>query len=152
MTGTQCAKPWWRRLSIFENPYHTSGALVARIAVSWATIIWSSVVMYKDDALKYWPGSDVVHMTGGEDHIAAILLVAAIIAQVRIVVHHRPMRTGSIVYAMMALVWVYSLITLVIAINTGVTILRPGQLAGNAVIAALALFAFVSNPRRDRDR
>lgn len=145
------ARPWWRRFSIFANPYHTSGALVARIAVSWATILWALVVMYKPDALKTWPGSDIVGVVH-ENYIAAGMLITAVVAQLRLVFHRRPLRIGGCVYALMALLWVYSLATLLIAINLGTTALRPGQVASVTIVAALALFAFVSNPRRDRPR
>lgn len=152
MQGTDEARPWWYVRSVFANPYHRSGAIVARLSVSFATIIWALIVMYKPNALASWPGSDVINLAGGENHIAFGLLLASLIAIARVVYHYRPIRIGACIYGLMALLWVYSLTTLFVSIEDGRTALRPGQVACISVITVLALFAFVSNPRRDRPK
>lgn len=135
---------------LLDNPYQYSGQVVAKLCVNLATIIWACVVLWKADALIAWPGSTALFLWFHEDALAGLLLFCAAFATMRLLLRSAPLRIGSCVYGVFLLLWLYTWATLVVAINTGVTILRPGQLAGVSVVAALAMFAFISNPKKQR--
>lgn len=135
--------------SLLDNPYQYSGQVVAKLSVNLATMIWALVVLLKPDALKAWPGSfnEVLH----EDLFAGTLLLLAVVAVARLLYKTSPRKLGACVYGVFLLLWLYTLATLLIAIQTGITAARPGQLAGVTIVTILAVFAFVSNPKRHRD-
>jgi len=132
---------------IFSNPYHYSGAILARLSVSVATMIWCVVVLVKRDALIRWPGSNVITSFLGEDLFACGMLVLSFIAVYRLLRQSKPVRLGVCIYCLMALLWVYTLATLVLAIYGGETALRPGQVSAILVVTVLSLFAFIVNPK-----
>lgn len=137
--------------ALLDNPYQYSGQVVAKLCVNAATAIWAIVVFVKPDALRTWPGSAFSGSVYTEDVFATVLLVISGFALVRLFRHRRPLMFGACAYGAMLLLWLYTWTTLVVAISNGITAARPGQLAGVTVITALALFAFVSNPKRTRD-
>lgn len=135
---------------LLDNPYQYSGQVVSKLCVNLATIIWACVVLYKADALIAWPGSALIFLWFHEDALAAVLLLCAFFATLRLLFRSAPLRIGSCVYGVFLLLWLYTWATLVVAISTGTTAMRPGQLAGVTVVAALAMFAFISNPKKRR--
>lgn len=137
--------------SLLDNPYQYSGQVVAKLCVNAATAIWATVVLVKPDALRAWPGAAFTGSLYTEDVFAAVLLIVSALAIVRLFRQRRPLLLGACAYGLMLLLWLYTWTTLVIAIGNGITATRPGQFAGVTVITALALFAFVSNPKRKRD-
>jgi len=135
---------------VFSNPYHYSGAILARLSVSFATIIWCAVVLYKKDALVHWPGANIITDYVGEDVYAVVMLILAIIAVYRLLRQSKPVRLGVCIYCLMALLWAYTFASLVLAIYEGETVLRPGQVSAILVITCLSLFAFIANPKSTR--
>lgn len=134
---------------MLSSPYHYSGAILARLTVSIATALWSMVVLYKEDALRTWPLSQETALHEYENAAAAAMLILCATAIGRLLAHARPVPFGACLYCAMALVWVYTLVTLITAVFTGVTALRPGQIGAVTVVTALSLFAFIANPKRD---
>lgn len=132
---------------LLSNPYHYSGAIVARLAVSVATIIWSVIVLLQTDALARWPGASVITRYIHEDAFAWFMMVISIMAIYRIVRQSKPIKLGACIYAVMALLWAYTFASLMVAIHYGETILRPGQVSAILAVTVLALFAFISNPK-----
>ena len=112
---------------VFSNPYHYTGAIMARIAVCIATIVWSVIVLIKSDALVRWPGASWVTQYIGEDSLAWGVLVLALLGLYRVVYQAKPVRLGACIYCSMALLWVYTFASLALAIYHGETTLRPGQ-------------------------
>lgn len=135
---------------VFENPYHYSGAIIARLAVSFATIIWSVVVLFKQDALIRWPGSNIINNFIGENTFAGAMLFLALVAIYRLIYHAKPVKIDSCIYFLMALLWVYTFASLAMAIYYGETTLRPGQLSAILAVTVLSLFAFIANPKSQR--
>lgn len=136
--------------SLLDNPYQYSGQVVAKLCVNIATMIWACVVIYKSDALIAWPGSASIFMWFHEDALAAALLLLSFFATLRLIFRSAPIRIGACVYGVLLMLWLYTWATLVVAISAGQTAMRPGQLAGVTVVAALAMFAFISNPKKRR--
>lgn len=136
--------------SLLDNPYQYSGQVIAKLCVNIATMIWACVVIYKTDALITWPGSASLFLWFHEDALAVVLLLLSFFATLRLLFRSAPIRIGACVYGVLLLLWLYVWTTLVVAINTGLTAMRPGQLAGVTVVAALAMFAFISNPKKRR--
>lgn len=133
--------------SLLDNPYQYSGQVVAKMSVNIATMIWAAVVFVKPGALSAWPGIAFSDSSSGEDWLSAGLFLLATAASLRLVFKSAPLNMGACVYGVFLLIWLYTWCTLVLAIVGGVTALRPGQLAGVTVVTALAVFAFVSNPK-----
>ncbi len=136
--------------SLLDNPYQYSGQVLAKICVTIATGLWAGVVLWKESALERWPGSSFFFTARGEDILAASLLLLAICAFLRLLFRAVPLILGAGVYGVFLLVWLYTWTSLMFAISSGMTVLRPGQFAGVTVITALAMFAFISNPKKRR--
>lgn len=134
--------------SVLNNPYQYSGQVIAKLGVNLGTMVWSLVVLWKDDALDKWPWPDSALLLLNEDLFALIMFVLASMASLRLIFKSAPIKLGACVYGVFLLLWLYTFTTLVIAIYSGATALRPGQLAGVIVITSLAVYAFVSNPKR----
>lgn len=135
---------------LFENPYQYSGQVLAKLCVNMATMIWSAVVVYKTDALIQWPGSASIFLWFHEDALAVVLFLLAFFASLRLVFRSAPLSIGSCVYGVFLLLWLYTLATLMVAISTGLTAMRPGQIAGVTLVTSLAMFAFIANPKKRR--
>lgn len=133
---------------LLDNPYQYSGQVVSKLCVNVATAIWSSIVIWKTDALVTWPGSASLFLWIHEDLVALLLLILSFSATLRLLFRSAPLRIGACVYGVFLLLWLYTWSTLIVAVSTGVTQLRPGQIAGVTIVTALAMFAFISNPKR----
>jgi hypothetical protein len=136
--------------SLLDNPYQYSGQVLAKLCVTIATVIWACVVLWKPGALVLWPGSSYFFTPAGEDLLAASMLILSLCAFLRLLFRSVPLIVGAAVYGAFLLVWLYTWATLVFAIYAGITAMRPGQLAGVTVVTALAMFAFISNPKKRR--
>lgn len=134
--------------SILDNPYQYSGQVVAKLCVNLATVVWALVVLIKPDAIANWPATFAPPGSINEDVLALVLLTLSAFATWRLVKKSRPVGMGVCVYPIFLILWLYTLTTLLIAVVNGVTSPRPGQLAGVLVVTLLAIFAFVSNPKR----
>lgn len=134
--------------TVLDNPYHYGGQILSKLSVNIATMIWACVVIYKSDALIAWPGSASIFLWFHEDALAVTFLILSFFATIRLVFRSVPLPIGACVYGIFLLLWLYTWATLVAAIYTGDTALRPGQLAGVSVVAGLAMFAFISNPKK----
>lgn len=137
-----------RLRSLLENPYHYSGAVLARVTVCIATMLWSAIVLVKQDALAQWLGAALFSLAQYENPIAAGFFMVAGVGLYRIIYQSKPIRVGACIYGLMALLWSYTFITLILAVYTGETTLRPGQVSAIFVVTVLALFAFITNPKR----
>jgi hypothetical protein len=143
--------------SLLTNPHQYAATVLAKLCINVATLIWSFLVLWKPGAIRLWPGADFVEHLAigsfeGEDTFAVFLAITSIISCVRLILHAKPIPLGSVIYGILATFWMYVLFSLVIAIQLGITAMRPGQLASIIVITALALFAFIANPKkRQRD-
>lgn len=135
---------------VLFNPYHYSGAVIARLAVSFATIVWAVIVLVKRDALIRWPGANLITDYVGENVFAVCMLFLASIALYRLVYQVKPLKIGGCLYFMMALLWVYTFASLALAIYYGETALRPGQVSAILIVTVLSLFAFIANPKNQR--
>lgn len=137
--------------ALLDNPYQYSGQVIAKLSVNAATMMWSVVVLLKDDALARWPGNLAPARTVNEDVAALVFLVLSVIATARVVLKRPTLNMGACIYGMFLALWLYTWITLAIAVAHGITAARPGQIAGVSLVLALAIFAFVSSPKRGRD-
>lgn len=135
---------------ILDNPYQYSGQVISKLCVSVATLIWSCIVLYKSDALAAWAGAKLLDEWIDEDALAFVLLVFSVGSIWRLFRHSAPLVVGSCVYGVFLILWLYTWATLVLAITSGITALRPGQFAGVTIVTALAMFAFISNQKRSR--
>lgn len=133
---------------LLDNPYHYSGQVIAKLSVNLATMIWAGVVLFKRDALATWPATISPYGSFTEDMVALGLLFVSVVATTRLVRKSPPIGLGVCAYAIFLMLWLYTFVTLLLAINAGIAAVRPGQLAGVIVITALAIFAFVSNPKQ----
>lgn len=135
---------------LLDNPYQYSGQVIAKLCVNIATALWAIVVLLKDDALARWPGSFAPSGSPNEDVIALFLLLMTILATFRLIRKERQIGMGVCVYASFLFLWLYTWSTLIIAVTNGITAARPGQIGGVTVVMLLAVFSFVSNPKRGK--
>lgn len=134
---------------LFDNPYHYSGQVLAKLCVNFATLIWASVVLWKKDALIKWGEPDwMASLNVPEDTVAWVLVILIIFALLRLFMRSPPKAIGACAYGVFLLIWLYTWGTLIIAIHAGESTVRPGQLAGVSVITFLAMFAFIANPKK----
>ena len=133
--------------AILSNPYHYSGVVISRLAVSFATITCCIIVLIKQDALVRWPGASLVTNYVGENVFAAVMLLLSVIAMARLLYQSKPVRIGACIYFLQALLWVYTFCYLSMAVYYGETALRPGQISAILIVTALSLFAFIANPK-----
>lgn len=133
---------------VLSNPHQYGAAVLAKLAVNAATVIFFAIVLWKPDALKLWPGRGYLPVGDATENVFAIIALAcATVAIARLIIKSPPALFGVIYYGATALAWLYVWATLCISIGTGLVDLRPGQFAGITTVTALSLFAFISNPK-----
>lgn len=136
---------------LLHNPHQYAAAVLAKLGINFATILWSVIVLAREDALGKLPGYARLTSLFHEDVVAAGLLVISIIASARLFTKARPMALGAIVYGLLCLYWLFLWSLLVIDIWNGMTPLRPGQFSTLTLTALCGLFAFIANPKRPND-
>jgi len=129
--------------SIFRNPYHYCGTLIARVCVCAATILWSVIVLLRTDALL--PTSYGCLLTGWvhEDVYGWALLLIAGMLLWRIFRQSPPHWVGIVGYGILMCSWLF--VTAVLWLTRP---MQPTSTAWVTVGAALAVFAFIANGRR----
>jgi hypothetical protein len=130
-------------ISPLRNPYHNSGAIVARLAVSVATLIWSVIVLLVDDALRPTSYGDILTRYASEDMYAWAAFCAAAPSIYRIVRQSRPHPLGIVGYVMMMAGWGFVASILILSQRP----IQPTSTACTLTITALAVYAFLANPR-----
>jgi len=129
-------------LDALKNPYLLAGAVVARMAINLATVLWATIVLAKTDALTPFVGYYWMLQIASENTWAMTLCVVALYQAYRLVTHAKPFKYGP-GYAIMALFWMY--IWWSIVVNPGP--IWPAAFACVTTISILAICAFVSNPK-----
>lgn len=130
---------------IFHHPYHYCAAVIARLAVCGATLIWALVVMVEQDALAQTRYGAPLTSVVGENWLAGIFGVLSVAMIWRIFNPSPPNPWGVLAYLAMALLWIYADVMILAA--------RPWQptaIAWCTVGSVLAAFALVANPRQTR--
>ena len=137
----------------FSNPHYLAGSVLARLAVNFATLIWSIVVLSTRDVLISAPTA-YAWVTGyvHEDLLASALGALALTQLIWLAAHWPPIRwhgapVCSLGYGTMAAAWAFALGTIIF----GSRPIQPTSTACVSVVVMLALFAFVSNARGPGD-
>lgn len=134
---------------LLHNPHYYSGAIVARLSTAAASVLWAVVTIAVGDALRAWPITRGLMGDAIENTMAWVLLAVALTSLYRIATQATPFSLGWLIYGYMAIIWIYSAVTLYVAVYTGIIPPRPGQIGAVTVMAILALYGFVANPKRD---
>lgn len=133
-----------------DNRYFRSGAVVAMLAVSMASWIWSLVVLCEKDALTTTSYFNIPSVVRIEDGIAGAMISLST-AQIFWLWRHLkpwPFQLWSVGYVIQT-GWWFALLMLVF-LDTGS--LRPGAVAWLGTGVILSAFAFTALPRgRDDD-
>lgn len=127
---------------IFRHPHYHSGAVIARLAVSGATLFWAIVVLVENDALAITRYGAPLTAIVGENWIAGAFAVIAVGSIYRICRLLPPNPWGILPYLSMALLWVYADL-MILATRPW----QPTALGWVTVGVFLAAFALVANPR-----
>lgn len=130
--------------NMLDSPHQYAAAILAKLSVNVATILWCVVVLWKDSALGMLRGYDGMLYIAGENQWALLLLLLATISLCRLLMDARPIGIGVVAYGSLAMFWVYLWCLEV----TGDAVMRPGRFAALSVVASLAMFAFMANPKR----
>lgn len=93
-------------MRLFRNPWHLSGTVFAMLMTNSATLIWSSIVLWKTDALIA-SGSRYSFVVGyiNENLLAAIVGTIALLNIVCLVRHERPSWLRNFGYGVLSLCW-----------------------------------------------
>lgn len=129
---------------ILHNPYQYSATILAKGAVNIANICWCVVVLLKEDALSPFSSYRPMLALFPEDVWAWGLLVLSSIMLYRLVRCMQPRKLGFLAYMLVVGFW--SNIWWGIVIQPGP--FWPAAFASVTVVVLLALFAFISNPKR----
>lgn len=136
---------------LLRNPHQYAAAILAKICVNLATMIWSVIVLSDRDALSRWPGYSIIHAfdfygnVGGERVLAIALLIMSIFGLLHLIRRSVPIPIGSLLYAAMLLVWLYVWFSIIFYSHEVYS--GPSQFASVTIVTALAVFAFISNPK-----
>jgi hypothetical protein len=128
---------------VFNHPYLYSSSVVAKACTIFATVIWALVVVSRDDALS--TNKNYVYLLDiipNENVWGGIALAVSAPLLWRLLSCGRPRVLGVIGYAVLALLWTYLWWGIVINGKPW-----PTGAAASSVVAALSLYAFISNPR-----
>lgn len=130
---------------LLQNPYQFSAVITAKVAVNVASLIWSTIVIYKENALAstfIYYGNITRFLS--EDIFASILLAISLIQLIRLVFRSKPIMIGGIGYAILTLFWMYIWWNIIVSIGP----IQPASFSAVTVLVALSIYAFVANPRK----
>lgn len=129
---------------MFHSPYQYSATILAKLIVNLATIIWSSVVLSKADALS--PFSYYSGMTAlmNEDYWATLFLLLSCIMMLRLLTCAPPVKLGLLAYLFLGGFWAY--VWWGIVFREGP--FWPASFASVSVVVILAVFSIIANPKR----
>lgn len=129
---------------VFHHPYQYSGAVIAKLSVCVATLVWAALVLLYPDATAANPNyRHMLRLLPDEDLWAWGLGAVSILLLIRIVLCTRPHRIGVAGYFILGLFWVYLWLGLVLSPRVW-----PTGTAASTVVMVLALYAFIANPKR----
>lgn len=130
---------------LLHNPYHFAGALVARIATCSATIIWSLIVLSRENALNS-PNYQRLNSTGVPEDLWAVgVALIALAMLMRIVRQSRPSWIGVIGHGLLCFFWAYLLFNHLLEPARA----YPAVTALEFTIVGLSIYGFVSNAKDD---
>ncbi len=134
---------------ILANPYFRSGSIVAQLAVNAATLLWSTIVLWRREALigsgdPY--GWIIVYVD--EQHIALVLYTLCLVQVGWLILKLPPFEwrrlpVGSFGYLALSVWWAFVTANAVLIWSV-----QPALTAAGATVCALALFGFLANARR----
>lgn len=128
-----------------RHPYYKPTVVLARACANIATLIWSIVVVIQKDALVTAHTSYAwIDSVVPEDLIAWCFGMVALSQTAWLLLCLPPVRFGSIGYGVQAFSWTFVWISMLMA-----TPIPPTGAACVPIIAGLAIYGFISNPRRD---
>lgn len=133
-----------------SHPYWGSGPLIAKTAVSLATVLWGAAVVLEHNPLD--PAEFPLYMTMvwvmPANHWGVGAFLIGVTAFARLVMRKPPVPIGACGYFAMMMFWSY----LAVTIFTLPLQLRPAQASAVFVIGVLSIYAFLANPRHDPAR
>lgn len=136
--------------SPLHNPYHYSVAVICRLAVCLATVLWSVLILIEADDLGVirYPAHALLSSFAPLRAWAVGGLVASVPAIMGQLRYYPPHWIGALAYASQMLFWTY----LSFSIFANQRPIPPGAAACVLVVAVMSIYAFVANPRpRKRD-
>lgn len=129
---------------LLDNPHHYAGAIVARVIVNVATIIWSVVVLAESNALAVTPYGRIMTAYVREDIWAAAFLALACALLWRVVAQCKPHPLGAVGYLAILALWAFVDVVLLLVQRP----LYPTSISWVTAGCVAALWAFIANPKR----
>lgn len=133
--------------SVLHHKHHRCGAVVARLAVNFATLIWSVVVLVKPNALAPTAYGPMLTRFASEDLYAIAFGTLSICMLYRIFRQSPPNPIGILAYGALLLAWGFVWAAIVFVADP----LQPTATATVSTIFVLAFYGFVANPKRGSD-
>lgn len=129
--------------AIIKNRWHYCGAVIARLGVNVATLIWALVVLLNDDALAIASYGHVATTYVSEDTYGWFFLIVSVTQLYRIVRQSKPNPIGVIGYGAMLAGWAFVDGYILFAQRP----MQPTAMGCVTVVMLAAVYAFVANPR-----
>lgn len=129
------------------HPYWGSGSLIAKTAVSLASVMWGLVVLVDHSPME--PAEFPLYMTMvwamPASHWGYGSVLLGLGTFLRLALRKPPIPIGSLAYFAMMMFWSY----LAVSLWTLPLELRPAQASAVFVIGVLSVYAFLANPKHD---
>lgn len=134
---------------LLHNHYYAPAAMLSRLLVNIATLMWGVVVVVREDTLSHGPYA-IVYMNlvqiAPEDVWGWFAIITSTIGIVRIVIGSKPHWIGAVGYMLMWAFWLFVAWNLLFVFPDS---LPPSGAAGIFVIALLAFYAAISGSRKN---
>jgi len=131
---------------LLANPHLYSATILARVVVLFAMTLWGGFVLVRPESIngRLYPMYDAVLDIAPAEFWAIGWLIFCIFGFLRLWWHSTPHPAGALLYGTLMLWWTY--------IATGILFLQetipPAGAACITTVAAVSVFAFVSNPKK----
>lgn len=136
----------------FCSAYYRAPANLARISANLATLIWSGIILYRENALQSAGASYAwIEQFVPEDILAGLLGLLALVQLAWVLFDLRPRRFGHAGYGVLLLFWSFVLFTIVFSFLLTGHPVQPTSAGWVSVGVVLCAFSFLANPRATKN-
>ena len=128
---------------LFANPFHAPGVIIARLAVTGATMIWSLIVLSNTDALSVTRYGHMLAAVVRENVVAVVFLAISGTLFYRILAHSEPRKLAVSGYGSLVVGWGF--VEYMLLLSPGP--LQPTAVSWVSVGLILAIYSFVATAK-----
>lgn len=128
---------------LFANPFHAPGVIIARLAVTGATMIWSLIVLSNADALSVTRYGHMLAAIVPENVTAVVFLAISGVLFYRIIAHSEPRKLAVAGYGALVVGWAF--VEYMLLLSPGP--LFPTSVSWTSIGLILAVYSFVATAK-----